>query len=149
MTSHILSLTALHAAAPGVLDVVFGPDGDFEGAPRWTSPIWGSVTRWGEERPPSFVTRWTRNGADFVTPEWDGNAGVRAPSLDLRIPTVAARLAGLCERAADSETYRNNTALLISAFRASAGAWFDDEAARLAALTLALAPRIAALGGGR
>ena len=144
MTSHLLSFATLHAAAPGVLGVIFGPDGDFEGAPRFTGPVrstggWIAVASVDHEAVTSIHLGIGGRGRRYHN----------EVALDLRTPTVAARLAGLCERAADSETYRNNTALLISAFRASAGAWFDDEAARLAALTLALAPRIAALGGAR
>ena len=40
MSKHLLSLADLDAAAPGVLSVVFGPDGDFTNAPRWQPPIW-------------------------------------------------------------------------------------------------------------
>lgn len=99
---HLLSLADLHAAAPGVLDVVFGPDGDFEGAPRFTGPVWSA--RWGRYYTMWDVSHdldgeprcWVRS-LDIAEEPWDDRHGSYV--FDLRIPTVAARLAGLCARA--------------------------------------------------
>jgi hypothetical protein len=38
-SSKVLFLAAMHDRAPGVLGRVFGPDGDFLNAPRWTGPV--------------------------------------------------------------------------------------------------------------
>lgn len=44
--SHLLSLSELHAAAPGVLDVVFGADGEFLLAPMFRPPLWHADGHW-------------------------------------------------------------------------------------------------------
>ena len=114
--SHLLSLSALHAAAPGVLSVVFGSDGDFEGAPVWRPPLWGTL-RPRKGNPPDendgqtgFVFRYTLNTAMRGNADpavvMDGPAaiwGIGGAALDCRVPSVAARLAGLCARALDVE----------------------------------------------
>jgi hypothetical protein len=99
MTSHLLSLTALHAAAPGVLDVVFGPDGEFEGAPPWAGPMTSladdSRRGWLVWRGALNVSVATNDGHwSYTVDRWRERW-----ALDLRIPSVAARLAGLCARA--------------------------------------------------
>lgn len=151
MTSHILSLTALHAAAPGVLDVVFGPDGDFEGAPRFTGPVrstggWIAVASVDHEAVTSIHLGIGGRGRRYHN----------EVALDLRTPTVAARLAGLCWRAAGFAPRHLEDgvadAILMEEALWSVVApwgWTEQQAARLAALTLALAPWIAALGGAR
>ena len=154
--TYLLSLATLHAAAPGVLDVIFGHDGDFEGAPNWHPPLWDGA--------------WAYHIGDVPDP-LDGLA------LDLRIPSVAARLAGLCARAlhpggrVDGAWSVESLAtggkwLHGSAEREMSWAWYASGAPQssgprlhgiegcscetfLAALTLALAPRIAALRGAR
>ena len=40
MSKHTLSLADLNAAAPDVLSVVFGPDGEFLLAPMFRPPLW-------------------------------------------------------------------------------------------------------------
>lgn len=98
MITHLLPLADLHAAAPGILDVVFGPDGDFEGAPLWvpagweihpllTDPAWKPVSK-GD----SLVHLWLP-GYGWAFRPFDELA------LDLRQTTTATRLAGLCARA--------------------------------------------------
>jgi len=143
MNSYLLSPAALHAAAPGVLDVVFGPDGDFEGAPYWTGPV--------VEIDP------TGNGGvyhvaallsgEFVAPiEPAPMMAFYAVALDLRVPSVAARLAGLL-LAAGFSTHDAQDALLMEDALLSAVApqkWTEQQAARLAAWVLAGAAKIAA-----
>ena len=153
MTSHLLSLSVLHTTAPGVLDVVFGPDGDFEGAPRWTCPIATDPDRWRLDPSPAG-RRWSIVGMVAGARTWPDDA-----ALDLRIPSVAARLAGLCARALhhDGPVYCYQSAddgwwYLMPKDDNGALYWIEgaaSEANFLAALTLALAPKIAALGGGR
>ena len=182
MTSHLLPLSTLHGAAPGVLDVVFGPDGDFEGAPEWRCPLQSTIgvvyhVEWYREED----TIWCRGERNALVAY--GNM-----ALDLRVPSVAARLAGLCARALDDEAvgqawvteageihkdfwvlrYCDKDGYAAScAWRKDTGrpdrrslspcptsapivpAGLPDVASFLAALTLALAPKIAALGGGR
>lgn len=157
--SHLLSLPAMHRDGPGSLDVVFGPDGDFEGAPRWDPPVFwlNQYIRWG----------WLRSQASFehlILPDL---------ALDLRIPSVAARLAGLCARALGQSQPRgwgvedaNPEWCFQSVWGTRAYNWRLNGApygaglpvlpkglltpeAFLASLTLSLAPRIAALGGPR
>ena len=153
-----LSLARLHAAAPGVLDAIACFDGDFQEAPIFHPPLWDG-SRW----------MWDYDWSDQPT------GGL---FLDLRIPSVAARLAGLCARAFDP---RAEMAMMIAtgtadhgfiALRWASGLIGDerriwnrgtggelsskptgillpprcDSPAALSATTLALAPRIAALG---
>lgn len=179
MSAHLLALADLHAAAPGVLDVIFGRDGDFEGAPEWRCPIWDSED--GPDGDWMGISRHARHPiADQFNP-------LDTMFFDVRIPSVAARLAGLCARSIqmhaadpgpwywtargisaefgqyggferwevsdgmlrplhliDSLTRRKDRlAPILPADAAS------SRPAFLASLTLALAPRIAALGGMR
>ena len=144
MTSHLLSLSTLHAAAPGVLDVVFGPDGDFQGASEWRCPIWDSEN--GPDGDWMGISRYARHPiADQFDP-------LDTMFFDLRISSVAARLAGLCNRAMLLGEMEIDDATADVFSRAMWGTargwgWRDGHAAFLASLTLALAPRIAALGG--
>lgn len=99
MPAHLLSLAALHAAAPGVLDVIFGADGDFEGAPRWVGPV---LTPQGYRHSLRGVTISSRPdlpGGVLVNGIGDRVYLSADVALDLRIPSVAARIAGLCARA--------------------------------------------------
>lgn len=175
MSAHLLSLATLHATAPGVLDVVFGLDGAFEGAPAWCGPVWA---RKGLEATSPY--QWLTvsslaDGGDVCyyepSPDTDEDEwhAVNA-ALDLRIPSVAARLAGLCARAlgnhhgdlwqvfigdgtAKLESPRHAFMFVSPRLDAHTGAVdlpdeaFASKAAFLAALTLALAPRIRDLGG--
>lgn len=106
--THLLPLPTLHAAAPGVLEVVGGLDGDFDTAPIFHPPLWDG-RRW----------LW-----DY---DWsDAHERAFALALDCRLYSVRTRLIWLCSFHQDVDP--------------------EIEAADLAALTLALAPRIAALG---
>lgn len=157
MTAHLLNLATLHNAAPGVLDVVFGPDGDFEGAPPWLPWLWIPGRQiWIQ---PVDVR--------------DIKAAVmrETVTLDCRVYHIEAHIAGLCARALgesgvgwridatdtcwtltdgmpafkwpkDGSSYGK----ALSDIPVVSGAPWADKAVFLAALTLALAPRIATLG---
>ena len=155
--THILPLSTLHSAAPGVLDVLFGRDGEFEGAPNWTGPI-------------------LIGGRYIHVQAHRGQVGTLkgkvidrdACHLDLRIPSVAARVAGLCARALGypahsawvearedgcalhlgdvDRPFRSGRVVDLSALGLAPA---SDPAVFLSALFLQLAPRIAALGGSR
>jgi hypothetical protein len=95
----LINLSAAHAKAPGVLDRVFGKDGDFEGAPLFTGPCWSAQRR-------SYV----HVGAEYAPATYHGArndcAGLPALDredlfLDPRVPTVGARIAWLCALAID------------------------------------------------
>ena len=157
MLSHLLSPAALHAAAPGVLDVIACFDGDFPDAPIFHPPLWDG-RRW------VWDYRWS-------------DQPIEGLALDLRIPSVAARLAGLCARAlgfgsspAHVWTDGPDEWWLMSSSAGECGVWnnlgephpdyehagdmpsigpVDSEEHFIAALTLALAPRIVALRGTR
>lgn len=158
MTKYMLPLSDLHAAAPGVLDVVFGPDGDFEGSPLWLGPIQAAGrTRYLCPFPWSA----THLAASAVGPDWvavaiNGSIGERwehaGVALDLRVASVASRIAGLCYRSMlVNHTDPDDTTLDV--FRRAIEAtsrrwrWKDGHAAFLASLTVDLAPQIAALKG--
>jgi hypothetical protein len=119
--SPLLPLSALHTAAPGVLDQVFGPDGDFEGAPPFTGPVVLFVGR-GKERW-AHVTQGSNPHAMYVVES--GSEFISEMALDLRVHSVYARLLRLCSFVETVDV--------------------DLSPPDLAALTLALAPRIAAL----
>ena len=147
MTSHLLPLSTLHGAAPGVLDMVFGADGDFEGAPCFTGPV-ADIGRYG-----IGGWRWVRSvsGRGFVDfMETAPSCEIGDLALDLRIPSVAARLAGLLLRVAlattDIPLIRQAQGALLAC---ADGGWTEAQAARLAGMVLDHAPKIAALGGGR
>lgn len=159
--SHLLPLSALHTAAPGILDVVFGPDGDAYGdrTPYFRGPLWhrwwghwtwldvGPAETHGHRQPENPVWRDMR----WLLRELDhGNAGlsVGAPiDLDLRIPSVAARLAGLCATTLTRDELGEIDLCWEIMAQAMSGSIRSDTAALLAVLILAVAPRIAALGG--
>lgn len=177
MANHLISLAELHAAAPGVLDVIFGPDGDFEGAPCWDGPVmaagcWANIV--GYDTNDSFAQLRYPHGV-MTRAEFEPFSSC---ALDIRVPSVAARLAGLCARAMGFDLF---SGAVCSAYQhgeyftlagphgmqditwGSAGwptsrwrappdlprALMVSPSSFLAALTLALAPRIAALGVSR
>ena len=184
MSDHLLNLSALHTAAPGILGVIFGPDGpcDF-----WSCPVWGSIARNDDRGRTPLDWYWVGGvvGGQVRTYDprehVDGENGaiVRGAALDCRVPSVAARLLGLCARALDSTAtgqawieqwcdcwhlrFRRGKAYDLCCWRASDGGAVvslrrtipdlaiapTNEAAFVAALVLALAPRIAALGGAQ
>ena len=127
--SHLLTLADLHAAAPGVLDVVFGADGDFPGAPSWAGPMTGMARyprhSWLVWRGLFHASVGTDDGLWSCTvDEWRERW-----ALDCRVPSVAARLIRLCSFVESVDP--------------------NLEPYEVAALTLALAPQIAALGAHR
>jgi len=164
MTSHLLCLSDLEAAAPGILKVIFGADGDFKNAPPFAGPV--SVIK----ALPDLMAGgylWIHGG---LTPDgiWDG-AGRLTPfdavALDCRVPGVAARLAGLCARASSRFSTPNPAKAwiyytgdgmiqLMAEDRALYGLehdpfWTDDGnidyGAFVRVVVLDLAPKIAAL----
>ena len=167
-------LATLHLAAPGVLDVVFGKDGGHEDAPYWMGPVVDLHP--GDQRGWFHVTR-ILSGRFANVLENAPMLDLHDAALDLRVPSVAARLAGLCARAlgcsADA-AFMGDTGTPEQGFVAFRAEWARfsgrrwiwnrgtgtelserpagvclpprcDAASGLAALTLALAPRIAAL----
>ena len=151
MSKHLLSLSDLNAAAPGVLSVVFGKDGHHEDAPLWSGPI-------------TILCDPARDGHAFLAAPveddgvWlsviEGNGRGMAPPdfwpwskrlvIDLRIPTVAGRLlAILCCLNIQSRSTR--AAIRASTNRHISGTWTESDAADLGVVVLALAPQIAAL----
>jgi hypothetical protein len=100
--SHLLSLAALHAAAPGVLGVVFGADGEFEGAPPWAGPIYVAQTiavgGGGHMLPGGWIVSVDPRS---ITPSgiWFPDGGPVTPwsalALDLRT-SASERVAKLC-----------------------------------------------------
>lgn len=182
--NHMLQLIAMHREGPGSLDVVFGRDGDFEAAPYWVGPV--------TDIDPSGVggiyhVAAVLSGESIATIEGAGNnLPLYSVALDLRVPSVAARLAGLCARALDAEATGQAWTTEAGEIRpefwvvrycdtagyAASVAWckatgrpdrrglspcppetpslpsgLADVPSFLAALTLVLAPKIAALGG--
>ena len=148
--SHLLSLSELHAAAPGVLDVVFGADGEFLLAPMFRPPLWHADGYWV----------WQYQVDDLT---------VQPLALDLRT-SAADRVAKLCGLVLGFSLFAGST---VSAYKHGnychlatphgmqevtwgPSGWatsrtFDppnlpaglpDAPAFLRALTLALAPRI-------
>lgn len=169
--SYLLPLSALHNADPGTPDQVFGPDGDFPDAPHFTGPVLGRVRG---ETPIAYHHVCTSYEPDKIGVMRNDGAWklCDAPALDLRIPSVAARLAGLCARALGQASDRgwgigpaNPEWCLQSQWGTRAFNWslkgvpYGDLLSLprkmltpedvLAALTLALADKIAALGGDR
>lgn len=161
---HLLAPSALDAAAPGVLSVVFGPDGDFDGAPNWRGPlvsldyatnrvydsgVWLDVIQGGRAR----IIR-AELPTDVGRALGALNSGGWRPlsrlAFDTRVPSVAARLAGLLLRVAviakDEALLRDARVVLVAC---AGGPWSEAQAARFAALILLYAPQIAALGGRR
>ena len=99
--SHVLNASDLHTLAPGIIKVIHGPDGDFEGAPPWTGPVWWNFCggRWAQID--SF------DAADETfhllddPREWSSQPCCELGDLryDLRVPSVQNRFKRLCELA--------------------------------------------------
>ena len=122
MAAHLLRLSTLHLAAPGVLDVVFGKDGDHQGAPYWTGPVLDIHP--SGHRGFFHVTKiLSGRFADVleIAPMMD----LHDLALDCRVFGVRARLMRLCSMVQDIEA--------------------DITPEALATLTLDLAPKIATL----
>ena len=186
LPSYMVPLAQMNEDGPGSLDVVFGWDGCFEGAPIWTGPIWCvSRSRW---------VSWTSDGGGAGGDAWRGcqrvgESGITTYdlsdlALDCRVFAVCNRLALLGAHAfsgisinvnATWQTVRNfDSFTLIGVERHSArvmvrgrwsrlGRWMNGDGVEegpdlpidrdatvydfTAALTLALAPKIAKLDG--
>ena len=125
MSKHTLSLADLNAAAPDVLSVVFGPDGEFLLAPMFRPPLWHTdgywIWRYNEDELPGMPV-----------------------SLDLRIPTVAARLLAILRRL-NVQRRATRTLIRVLTNRHLSGTWTESDAADLGVVVLALASQIAAL----
>ena len=142
MNEHLLMLDALHAAAPGVLDVVFGPDGSHKNAPLWMP----SAVMLNGEHGRAFAQHgqglWILDVSDG---SWD-HAPMHSLALDLMTPSTACRIAALCQRASDHLMSHVDRGLIWSII---AEAMYNrirpETAARMVTLTLRLAPKIAAL----
>lgn len=106
MASHLLSLVDLHAAAPGILDVVFGADGP---AKFWSCPVRGRIAIGADHRTPEdwyWVAEVLDGGRVLTTDcaphvEPDGSVILDA-RLDCSVSSAESRLLGLCARAMDS-----------------------------------------------
>ncbi len=133
MSGHLLSLADLHVAAPGVLDVVFGPDGDFEGAPRFTGPV--------RYRSAWLAVLWLAQGTSA-----DGEPTVEARTRDANgTGAILARLP-LDELTLDCRV-RSGAARLLDLLSFVDIVDFNAPAGDIAEMFRALAPEIAALRG--
>jgi hypothetical protein len=152
---HLLNLFAFHTAGPGVLDQVFGPDGDFEGAPYATPTllVQGEYDEWEEYRP-CWMTRDSNDQVIQVFALFPKGKGVEARSvplssaaLDLRTPSTAFRLLDLLRRIPKASLHRSvRTSIKLFRERLFDGTWTVHEARDLVDLSIGLAPLIAKLG---
>ena len=141
MTSHLLPLSVLHAASPGVLSVVFGKDGAGDNHPNFTGPVYGSAG--------GYAPGWWHiegfDGADVLLMN-DAIGEYDALSLSVLLPSTACRLAGVCLRAGADEDIPSADLCWEIIAEAMDNRIHPEMAARMVALTLRLAPKIAALG---
>lgn len=183
-TAHyMLSASALHDLAPGILGVVHGPDGEHEGAPVWGGPVYYHDSK-GQYRMAHVAHVGTGRDDDAVTlldaTEIRRCAMRRYATLpdvfwyDLRVEGVRARFVRLCAQALNmtgwqhgvwcrhyGDTFRLTT---IGASKEWDGMGRcypaagphpslrsepSDLPSFVAGLVLALAPKIAALGGAK
>lgn len=151
MNKHLLMLDALHSAALGVLDVVLNGEIQYPGAHEWRGMICGKRSEWGDDAPLEYIHAWIKSGRGVSMPVFmlrDGRASFRLKNvaLDLMLPSVACRIAGLCLRATGDQPHRADLDLCWEIIaQAMDGKIHPETAARMVALTLRLAPRIAAL----
>lgn len=151
MSKHLLPLSDLDAAAPGVLSVVFGPDGQHLDAPLWSGPITilCAPARDGHaflaapvENDGVWLSVIESNGHNMVRPDfWPWSKRL---VIDLRIQTVAARLLALLRRL-NIQSRSSRAAIRTSTNRHLSETWTESDAADLGELVLYLAPQIAAL----
>lgn len=128
--TYLLSMPAMHAADPDCLPVIFGPDGSFLDAPNFQGPV--LIPHYGYVAVACAPTP--------AEPYWDRMV------LDARMPTVAARLLIVCQRAVDAvgdsaaRSWRDLRFedLLIHD-------WTEGRAARLASHVASMAADIGAL----
>ena len=120
--TYLLSIPALHAADPACLPMIFGPDGSFPDAPNFQGPV--LIQGYGYVAVACAPT--------LAEPYWDRMV------LDLRMPTVAARLLKVCWARRRSGLGRSDiiadlrTWLIVD--------WTDGRAAELAALASEMLP---------
>ena len=81
MPDYLLPLSVLHAAAPGILDLIFGRDGEHDDAPHWEGQLWHFPL---ESYRTVSARRWTPDGLMLDL------------AFDLRLPSTAARIATIC-----------------------------------------------------
>ena len=141
MPEYLLPLSVLHAAAPGILDVVFGKDGAGDNQPNFTGPVYGSAG--------GYAPGWWHvegfDGADVLLMN-DAIGEYDALSLSALLPSTACRLAGLCIRANPELPRRADLDLCYQILdQAMDNRIHPETAARMVTLTLRLAPEIAAL----
>lgn len=151
MSKHLLPLSDLDVAAPGVLSVVFGPDGRHIDAPLWSGPITilCAPARDGHaflaapvEDDGVWLSAIEGNGHGMATPDfWPWSERL---VIDLRIPSVAARLLALLRRL-NVQRRAIRTLIRVLTDRHISGTWTESDAADLGVVVLALAPQIAAL----
>lgn len=141
MPEYLPPLSVLHAAAPGILDVVFGKDGAGDNHPNFTGPVYGSAG--------GYAHGWWHvegfDGADVLLMN-DAIGEYDALSLSALLPSTACRLAGLCLRATKVLPRRADLDLCYQILdQAMDNRIHPETAARMVTLTLRLAPEIAAL----
>lgn len=147
MSKHLLYLSDLNAAAPGVLSVVFGLDGAFGEAPTFSGPVIARDRVWsvaGFNATDEHLWGVLLNSADGAWPPDYESMVLAWCALDLRIPTVAARLLHLLRRL-NVQSRSTRAAIRASTNRYLSGTWTESDAADLGVVVLALAPQIAAL----
>lgn len=149
VSGYLLSLAALHAATPGspltILRGVCLPL-SCEGTEYWRA-LWAD----------DCLLIWPRHGRTHGSLPWvyglddpsDRNHSdllgwLLRFSLDVSNEQTAGHLAGLCARAGYPDLMFQDNEVIAQA-RYGGPSWNEAWAVRLAALTLALAPRIAAL----
>ena len=165
MKPYLLPLSTLHAAAPGALDAVFGPDGDFEGAPDWIGQVWCWSPAWGpESHAATFRPVFSVYPHAVGHENYSGSTRFEHAAFDLRVTSVADRLRRLCECALGGALYEmgefggttlrcGDEILACWAADGSPTSPIDSEPVRFPAigrdwlgpLVLALAPQIATL----
>lgn len=120
--TYLLSIPALYATDPSCLPTIFGPDGSFPDAPNFHGPV--LIEGYGYVAVACAPTP--------AEPYWDRMV------LDLRMPTVAARLLKVCWTRRRSGLGRTDiiadlqTWLIVD--------WTDGRAAELAALASEMLP---------
>ena len=130
MPEYLLPLSVLHAAAPGVLDIIFGRDGDHENAPHWEGQLWHFPL---ESYRTVSARKWTPDGIMLDL------------ALSALLPSTAFRLAGLCLRAGADEDIPSADLCWEIIAEAMDNRIHPETAARMVTLILRLAPEIAAL----
>lgn len=185
LPSYMVPIAQMNEEGPGSLDVVFGWDGCFEGAPIWTGPVWCvSRSRW---------VSWTSDGGGAGGDAWRGcqrvgESGITTYdlsdlALDCRVLAVHQRLSrlgaaalkglscfdGTWQTVLGFDGFRlvgvhpYDTRMMVRGCWSKLGRWMHGDTTKegpdvsidrdatvydfTAALTLALAPKLAKLDG--